>query len=103
MVLIETQLFKRCIEDIATEEEFRLLQNALLNNPEAGKIIRGGNGVRKIRLAVGNRGKSGGGRVIYYYKKSAEEIYFLIAYAKSSSDNLTNEQLGMLVDLVKEI
>lgn len=103
MVLIETPIFKNCIEEIATAEEFRLLQNEILINPEAGKVISGGGGARKIRLAVGSRGKSGGGRVIYYYKKNADEIYFLIAYAKSSADNLTKKQLNTLVDLIKDI
>lgn len=103
MVLIETPIFKSCIEKIATEEEFRFLQNEILINPEIGKVISGGGGARKVRLAVGSRGKSGGGRVIYYYKKNAEEIYFLIAYAKSSSENMTKKQLNLLVDLIKEI
>jgi len=103
MVLIETPIFISCIEAIATAEEFRHLQNEILINPEAGKVITGGGGARKIRLAIGSQGKSGGGRVIYYYKKNSNEIYFLIAYAKSSIDNLTKKQLNVLVDLIKEI
>ncbi|MGB9991546.1 type II toxin-antitoxin system RelE/ParE family toxin [Massilia sp. SM-13] len=103
MVLIETPTFKSCIEKIATEEEFRQLQNEILKNPNAGKVIRGGGGVRKIRFAVGSQGKSGGARAIYYYKASADQIYFLLAYEKSGSDDLSDAELKILSNLVKEI
>ena len=49
----------------ATDDEYRLLQNALWRDPMMGDVVRGGGGIRKMRFAVEGRGKSGGVRVIY--------------------------------------
>jgi len=47
------------------DNEFRQLQETLLENPKAGDVIRGTNGLRKIRIAFEGQGKSGSGRVAY--------------------------------------
>lgn len=103
MVIIETPIFKKCIEDIATEEEYRTLQNDILENPESGKLIKGGGGIRKIRFATGGKGKSGGARAIYFYIKPQGQVLMLIAYAKSVSDTLTADQVSLLKELVKAL
>lgn len=101
MVLKETPIFETCIEAIATEEEYRKLQNTLIENPETGNLIRGGGGIRKVRMAAGGKGKSGGARVIYYYIKEDSQIYLLLAYSKSESENLTKDQISLLKEMVK--
>lgn len=102
MVFIETEIFTNTIRKLATDEEYRSLQNELLANPEAGDMIEGTGGVRKIRFAYGGKGKSGGGRAIYYYVSSGSKIYMLLAYPKSTQDNLSQEQKKILKALVKE-
>ena len=41
------------------------LEEILLENPQKGDVIEGTGGARKLRIQIGNHGKSGGGRVIY--------------------------------------
>ncbi|MGX9717007.1 type II toxin-antitoxin system RelE/ParE family toxin [Janthinobacterium lividum] len=102
-VLIQTPTFVRCIEKIATADELKELEDSILENPEVGSVIRGGGGIRKIRFSIGSQGKSGGGRVIYYYKNSANQVYFLVAYAKSDTENLSKDEIAVLKVLVKEL
>ena len=65
---IETRLFTRLVQDYLGDDEYRRLQIALLENPEAGDIILGSGGIRKVRWRAPGRGKRGGYRVIYYAK-----------------------------------
>ena len=70
------------------DEEYRLFQLYLMSNPEKGDIIKGSGGVRKIRWAINNKGKSGGIRVIYYWKDKASETWLLTLFAKNEKDSI---------------
>ncbi len=59
-------MFTEQIKLLATDKEIRILQNELISKPDKGDLIKGTGGLRKIRMAVGNKGKSGGTRVIYF-------------------------------------
>jgi len=60
-VFIETKLFSRLADDYLSEDEHRALQQSLIANPEAGELIRGSGGLRKLRWRGSGRGKRGGG------------------------------------------
>lgn len=62
MELIETGVFTRQIAGMLSDEEYREFQSRLAENPELGARISGGGGIRKVRVAVGGRGKRGGAR-----------------------------------------
>jgi hypothetical protein len=66
MVIIETSIFTKKINTLLNDEEYRALQNVLVERPDSGDIIQGSGGIRKIRWGVGGQGKRGGARVIYY-------------------------------------
>ncbi len=78
------------------DEELRQLQEILLQNPKAGKVIRGTNGLRKIRIAFDKRGKSGSGRVAYIDFTTYEKIYLITAYPKSEKDNLSKAERNQI-------
>jgi hypothetical protein len=101
MEFIETQTFTRMVTELLTEEEYRLLQNKLMEDPERGDLIKGGGGIRKLRSAAKNSGKSGGVRVIYYWIKNNHQIYMLVVYPKSKKDDLTDKETAILRELVK--
>jgi hypothetical protein len=86
-----------------TDEELRALQNHLLDNPNAGDVIRGSSGLRKLRWAASGRGKRGGARVIYYHYVSAAHIYLIYGYAKNEQEDLTPDQIKLLAQLMKDI
>lgn len=65
MVFIETSIFTKLVYDYLTDEEYLGLQSFLVGNPDAGPVVPGSGGVRKLRWAVAGRGKRGGIRVIY--------------------------------------
>lgn len=102
MEFVETKIFTKTIFGLITDEELIRLQLALFMKPDAGKLIPGTGGLRKLRWISGNKGKRGGVRIIYYWYVSQERIYFLLAYKKSSREDLTKKQLQILVKLVKE-
>jgi mRNA-degrading endonuclease RelE of RelBE toxin-antitoxin system len=85
------------------DEDLRRLQNFLLLSPDAGDVIPGGSGLRKLRWSAQGRGKRGGARVIYYRHVPKECIYLVYAYVKSAQSDLTREQIKTLALMMKDI
>ena len=83
-----------------TDADLRRLQDELLADPQVGKVMQGTGGVRKMRFALENRGKSGSIRVIYIDFEIREKLYLLTAYPKSEKDNLTKSERNELKKLV---
>jgi mRNA-degrading endonuclease RelE of RelBE toxin-antitoxin system len=102
MVIIETPIFTKQLLATLSDEEYRLFQATLLERPDAGKVIPGSGGLRKVRWGVEGRGKSGGVRVIYYWFTSQGTILLLFIYPKNVQDNLTQDQLKHLKKLIAE-
>ncbi len=84
-----------------TDTDLRRLQEELLANPQLGSVMQGTGGVRKMRFAFENRGKSGSVRVIYVDFEIREKLYLLTAYPKSEKDNLTKAERNELKKLVE--
>lgn len=101
---IEVPLFtKRWTEIGLSLDEFFALQNALLDNPQAGPIMEGTGGIRKLRFAIGTKGKSGGIRVCYTDFAEYEVIYMITAFEKDEQENLTDNEKQVLRKLVKAL
>jgi mRNA-degrading endonuclease RelE of RelBE toxin-antitoxin system len=103
-IFIELPPFERLRQDYLTDENFRDLQNALMENPESGDVIEGTGGLRKIRHADQKRGKGkrGGLRVIYYWWLSGKQFWLYTVYNKDEMDDLTVAQRKILKDLLKQ-
>ncbi len=101
MEVIETDIFTKRIQEILSDEEYSELQADLIKNPEVGKLIPGGKGLRKLRWSGGGKGKRGGIRIIYYLYLSAQKIYMIYPFKKSDQTDLTAEQLKALTQYVK--
>jgi hypothetical protein len=84
------------------DEALRDIQEMLLADPEAGDVIPGGGGLRKLRVALPGRGKRGGARVIYYWWAKREHCYLVYAYAKNEQSDLTRDQLKQLARILKQ-
>ncbi|HRI16050.1 MAG TPA: type II toxin-antitoxin system RelE/ParE family toxin [Verrucomicrobiota bacterium] len=72
------------------------MQAHLATRPDAGDLIRGSGGIRKIRWAGSGRGKRGGLRVIYYWWVAQDRISMLLVYPKNEQDDLNAGQLKQL-------
>lgn len=102
MLFVETSTFTRQVTELLKDEEYRRLQEVLLMRPEAGDLIPGGGGLRKLRWRVAGKGKRGGSRVIYYWDVPDETFFMLMIYKKSQKTDLTQRQLNALRILVEE-
>ena len=80
----------------------RVFQWHLLLNPEAGDIVRGSGGVRKVRWAPEGKGKSGGVRIMYYFKKSDDEIWLLTIYSKSEKAAIPGHILKKIAQEIED-
>ena len=99
---IETPIFTRQIKQIATDDELKELQKTLIESPDKGDLIQKTGGLRKVRMATGNQGKSGSARVIYFLA-TAEVIYLVMAYPKSTKDSLTDAEKAALKMLTQQL
>lgn len=84
--IVESSLFSRLVFDYLSEEEYEDLKFFLALNPEAGDVIPGSGGLRKLRWI--RTGKRGGVRVIYFLLTARGEIALLTLYAKSRLGNI---------------
>lgn len=103
MIFVELTPFIAFRIEQWSDEELRGLQNFLLSAPDAGDVIPGGSGLRKLRWAVKGRGKRGGARVIYYRHAAGDCIYLICAYVKNVQSDLTQAQIKTLAQLMEDI
>src|SRR5688572_4718605 len=96
------RLFEKSCAGLFSEHDVFELELALMADPEAGDLIPGAKGLRKIRRPLTGRGKRGGARVIYYHVVSDHQILLLYAYAKNQQGDLTPAQTKQLTQLVRE-
>jgi mRNA-degrading endonuclease RelE of RelBE toxin-antitoxin system len=102
MVIKETAVFTKQVDSLLDPESYRLLQLRLIADPEAGALIRGTSGLRKIRWQGSGRGKRGGVRAIYYWARPDGVLLMLLMYPKNERDDLSATQKKALASLVKE-
>lgn len=102
IVFIETSVFTQQIKSLATDDELKELQRTLIAQPDKGDLIQGTGGLRKIRMALGKQGKSSGARVIYFLA-CKDVIYLVLAYQKSTKENLTPAEKMALKALTQQL
>ena len=100
LTVAELPEYLRAAGKLLTEADRRAIVDHLAATPNAGDLIEGTGGVRKLRWARDGRGKSGGVRVIYYFHSAAIPLYLLTMFAKSERANLTKAERNELADLV---
>ena len=92
MVFIESFLFTRLLPDYLIDDDYRELQNFLIESPDAGDLITGTGGLRKLRWGLDQKGKRGGVRVIYYWQVTKDQIYLFTLYAKNEISDLSAKE-----------
>ncbi len=99
MLFIESLAFTEDLAALLSDESYSEFQGFLAENPTAGDVIQGTNGLRKIRWAAQGKGKSGGVRVIYYHLCRAFEIRLILIYRKGIKDDLSSAEKRILSEI----
>lgn len=102
MDFTETRLFTRKISSYLSDDEYQRLQVHMLEHPDAGEVIKGSGGIRKLRWAVEGKGKRGGIRVIYFLYLPVARILMLTVYAKNELEDLSQQEIKLLRKIVEE-
>ncbi|KFB68661.1 MULTISPECIES: type II toxin-antitoxin system RelE/ParE family toxin [Candidatus Accumulibacter] len=102
-IFAELPAFAKYRADYLDDEEFRRLQQYMLKNPEAGDVIEGTGGLRKLRHGDSRRGKGkrGGLRVIYYWWDSGRQFWLFTLYDKDEMENLNADEKKALKGMLK--
>jgi len=86
------------------DNDLSRLQQQILQDPKAGDVIQDTGGLRKIRFAFENRGKSGSARVVYVDFAVDKKIFLIGAYAKNEKTNLTKcNEIKKLIENLKKL
>lgn len=96
--------FERVRAGYLTDEAYQRLQQTLLKTPEAGDVIEGTGGLRKLRQAdpLRGKGKRGGLRVIYYWWASGSQFWFFTLYNKDEATDLSTKERKLLGKLLEK-
>lgn len=101
MVFIETPLFTADVKALLPDDSYARLQRELIARPDAGDLIPGTGGLRKIRWGLPGQGKRGGARVIYYWRASKAQIWLLAIYGKGAKSDLSARDKELMRKIVE--
>lgn len=104
MQIVRTRAFEKSLKKLgASEADNAALEDEMATNPEAGAVIPGLHGARKMRFAMKGKGKRGGGRAIYVVIVLKDAAYLLLAYSKSEKADLSRDERRALAGMIKEL
>ncbi len=96
----ETSIFTRRADALLNREDRAALITTLAQNPQAGDLVPGLGGIRKLRFAPAGRGKSGAFRVIHYYAGADLPVLALLIYGKNEQDDINPDQRRVLLSII---
>jgi hypothetical protein len=99
---IESSIFERILSVYLDDDEYSELQQFLMQNPEAGELVPGSGGVRKVRWARPGMGKRGGLRIIYFVRYQPNEFWMLTLYAKAKREDVPAYILKQLLEAFRD-
>lgn len=98
---VELPIFRSRWRDMGlNDDDLKRLQEELLADPKVGAVMRGTGGVRKMRFAFEQKGKSGSVRVIYVDFEVYEKIFLITAYPKNEKENLTDSERNEIKQMI---
>jgi hypothetical protein len=102
--LVEAPIFTQLVSSYLEDDEYQQLQLFLAANPDAGNLMPGTGGCRKLRWADRRRGKGkrGGLRVIYYHLVKDMHIWLLTLYDKDELVDLSPREKRLLKAAIED-
>lgn len=103
-LFLELPPFEKYRENYLSDDAYKELQRYLLDNPEAGDVIQGTGGLRKVRFSDPKRGKGkrGGTRVIYYWWGNGNQFWLFTIFNKDEMADLSSDERKILANLLKK-
>jgi mRNA-degrading endonuclease RelE of RelBE toxin-antitoxin system len=95
--VIETPTFEKQVNKLWSEDERLDFIAWIAANPQAGDVIPGAEGARKVRWSRSGTGKSDGVRIIYFNLTEEEVVLLVAIYAKANKSNMTSSQIRKAV------
>lgn len=103
-VVVETNAYLKAATDAGMDEEERsAIVNTLASNPQAGVVMQGCGGARKLRVRKPGKGKSGGYRAITFFSGDDMPVFLITVFGKGEKDNLTKAERNILAGLTKTL
>ena len=103
ITVAETEPFQRKADRLLADNEKTELIAYLAMHPNAGVLVQGTGGIRKLKWARSGMGKSGGVRVIYYFHDVEMPLYLLTLFGKNEKSNISLEEKNALSKSVKRL
>ena len=103
-VFVELPPFERLRKNYFDDDAFLGLQRLLMVDPEAGDLIPGTGGLRKLRFGDERRGKGkrGGLRVIYYWWDAGSQFWLFTVFNKNEMSDLSANERKALKEMIKQ-
>ena len=95
---IESSIFERICPVYLDDDEYAELQQFMMQNPEAGSVVPGAGGVRKLRWSRPGMGKRSGLRIIHFVRRELNEFWMLTIYAKAKREDIRAHILKQLLE-----
>ena len=103
MIVIETLAFTRRVMALLSDDEYTAMQWFLRFKPDAGDVIQGAGGARKVRWRKKGQGKRGGLRAIYFHHAEKDTLWMLALYEKKEKEDLSKSDKEVIKQLIQEI
>lgn len=102
LIFVETAVFTRLITELISDDDYAAFQDELSRNPDKSGPMAGCGGVRKARMALPGRGKSGGARVVYLYLRHRGIIYLIYVFTKGEAESLSAAQKSSAREIAQQ-
>ena len=102
--VVETPAFLHDARTLGVSQVERLaIVNWVAANPDAGDVIEGTGGARKLRFAGKGKGKSGGYRVITFYSGANIPVFLLNMFSKNEKTDLAPKERQVLKSILSDL
>ena len=103
-IFIELPPFSRFRNNYLDDDAFHTLQKLLMESPQAGDVIVGTGGLRKLRFVdeQRNKGKRSGTRIIYYWWNQGSQFWLFTLYNKDEMSDLSVRECKLLSQMLRD-
>jgi len=92
--IVESAIFARKADELLGDESREALAAYLALFPNAGVVIPGSGGLRKLRWGTRPGGKRGGLRVIYFNRLQRGQVMLITVFSKRKREDFSSKELS---------